>query len=60
MYWTCQNAQKYATGQTVAGVWIFLLSAIGQKIFHTGYELREINRHDIRNIDNLPKQKDNI
>ena len=36
------------------------ISAIGQKIFHTGYELREIDRHDIRNIDNLLKQKENI
>lgn len=29
------------------------ISAKGQKIFHTGYELREVDKHDIRNIDNL-------
>lgn len=29
------------------------ISAKGQKIFHTGYELREIDKHDIKNIDSL-------
>lgn len=29
------------------------ISAEGQKIFHTGYELREIDKHDIKNIDSL-------
>ena len=27
------------------------ISAKGQKVFHTGYELREVDKHDIRNID---------
>ena len=29
------------------------ISAKGQKVFHTGYELREVDKHDIRNIDHL-------
>lgn len=29
------------------------ISAKGQKIFHTGYELREVDKHDIKNIDCL-------
>ncbi|MGG7078599.1 nucleotidyltransferase domain-containing protein [Clostridium sardiniense] len=29
------------------------ISAKGQKIFHTGYELREVDKHDIRNIEKL-------
>lgn len=29
------------------------ISAKGQRIFHTGYELRESDRHDIKNIDSL-------
>ena len=29
------------------------ISAKGQKVFHTGYERREVDKHDIRNIDHL-------
>lgn len=29
------------------------ISAKGQKVFHTGYELREVDKHDIRNIEKL-------
>lgn len=29
------------------------ISAKGQRVFHTGYELREVDRHDIANIDRL-------
>ena len=29
------------------------ISAKGQKAFHTGYELREVDKHDIRNIEIL-------
>ncbi|MEG0355759.1 MAG: aminoglycoside adenylyltransferase [Lachnospiraceae bacterium] len=29
------------------------ISAKGQRIFHTGYELRESDKHDIKNIDSL-------
>ncbi|XBX07737.1 hypothetical protein QMP26_06230 [Enterocloster clostridioformis] len=29
------------------------ISAKGQKIFHTGYEFREVDKHDIRIIDYL-------
>lgn len=31
------------------------ISPKGQKIFHTGYELREVDKHDIKNIDRLLK-----
>lgn len=34
------------------------ISAEGQKIFHTGYELREIDKHDISNIEKLLKQSE--
>lgn len=27
------------------------ISAKGQKVFHTGYELREVDKHDIQNIE---------
>lgn len=33
------------------------ISAKGQKIFHTGYDLREVDRHDIANIDALLKEE---
>ncbi len=29
------------------------ISLKGQRIFHTGYELREVDRHDIRTLDEL-------
>lgn len=29
------------------------ISAKGQSIFHTGYELRDVDRHDIKNIENV-------
>lgn len=31
------------------------ISVKGQKIFHTGYELREVDKHDIEIIENLLK-----
>lgn len=34
------------------------ISAKGQKIFHTGYELREVDKHDIINIEKLLKYKE--
>lgn len=32
---------------------ISCISVEGQKVFHTGYELRQIDKHDIRNIESL-------
>ena len=32
------------------------ISAMGQSVFHTGYELREVDRHDIKNINSLLAQ----
>lgn len=31
------------------------ISAKGQKVFHTGYPLRDIDKHDVKIIDSLPK-----
>lgn len=31
------------------------ISVKGQKVFHTGYELREVDKHDIKMIENLLK-----
>lgn len=31
------------------------ISARGQKVFHTGYELRDVDRHDLKIIDSLLK-----
>ena len=51
---------EYFGSAELEGRTVPCISAIGQKIFHTGYELREIDRHDIRNIGNLLRQKENI
>jgi lincosamide nucleotidyltransferase A/C/D/E len=32
---------------------ISCISAKGQMIFHTGYELREVDKHDIKNIEKM-------
>ena len=37
------------------GIRIPCISAKGQKVFHTGYELRDIDRHDLKIIDSLLK-----
>lgn len=37
------------------GKTISCISAKGQKVFHTGYELREVDKHDIEIIDQLLK-----
>ena len=34
------------------------ISAKGQQIFHTGYQLREVDKHDIKNIKKLLKCKE--
>lgn len=34
------------------------ISAKGQKLFHTGYELREVDKHDIKIIDKLIESKE--
>lgn len=35
------------------GMVIPCISAKGQKIFHTGYELRDVDKHDLKNIEML-------
>lgn len=40
---------------TIQGKTIPCISVKGQKIFHTGYELREVDKHDIEIIENLLK-----
>ena len=37
------------------GIKIPCISARGQKVFHTGYELRDVDRHDLKIIDSLLK-----
>lgn len=36
---------------------ISCISAKGQKVFHTGYELREVDKHDIKNIEKVLSSK---
>lgn len=40
-------------GSAVLRAGPYRVSRKGQKVFHTGYELREVDKHDIRNIDHL-------
>lgn len=41
-------------GSTVfAGLEIPCISALGQKVFHSGYELREVDKHDLLIIEEL-------
>lgn len=36
---------------------IYCISAKGQKVFHTGYELREVDKYDIKNIEKVLSSK---
>lgn len=35
------------------------ISAKGQKVFHTGYELRDVDKHDIENIEKILEESQN-
>lgn len=43
----------YFDTSVLGGRIIPCISAKGQKVFHTGYELREVDKHDIKNIEEL-------
>lgn len=43
----------YFGSSVFEGKTIPCISAKGQKVFHTGYELREVDRHDLEIIENL-------
>lgn len=46
---------EYFGSAVFEGKTIPCISAKGQKVFHTGYELREIDKHDIKIIERLLK-----
>lgn len=55
--WYLFEADYFAKA-AFAGKTIPCISAKGQKAFHAGYELREVDLHDIRNIERLLGQGD--
>ena len=46
----------YLSKTMLEGREIPCISAMVQSFFHTGYELREVDRHDIKNINSLLAQ----